>query len=146
MHSITEQSISDCTLPNNETPDHEILKTLKVKHPDNVSIAYLNINSVRNRFDQLIEYLGNTINISMIAETELDESFPDSQFKISGMKKTYRLDVSANSGGLLVYVDTSISSKMVFLNSMPKEMQAIIFEINIQSRRKTVYVMYLSPT
>ena len=37
----------------------------------------------------------------MIAETKLDESFPDSQFKISGMKKPYRSDVSANSRGLL---------------------------------------------
>ena len=115
MHSIIDQSISDCILSKNEIPSHNVLKTLKVKHPDNVSIAYLNINSVRNKFDQLIEYLDNTINILMIAETKLDESFPDSQFKIPGMKKPYRLDITSNSGGLLVFIDKNISSKRIFL-------------------------------
>lgn len=67
----------------------------------------------------------------MIAVPKLDESFPDSQFKIPGMKKPYRLDVTSNSGGLLVYIDTNISSKMIFLNSTPKDIQALIFEINI---------------
>ena len=145
MHSIIEQSMSDCILSKNEIPGYNVLKTLKVKHPDNVSIAYLNINSVRNKLDQLIEYLGNTINILMIAETKLDESFPDSQFKIPGMKKPYRLDVTSNSGGLLVYIDTNISSKMIFLNSTPKDIQALIFEINIKSRRLLMIGIYRPP-
>ena len=145
MHSIIEQSMSDCILSKNEIPGYNVLKTLKVKHPDNVSIAYLNINSVRNKLDQLIEYLGNTINILMIAETKLDESFPDSQFKISGMKKPYRLDVTSNSGGLLVYIDTNISSKRIFLNSIPKDIQAIVFEIIIKNRRLLMICIYRPP-
>ena len=62
------------------------LTTLRNKYPRNVSIAYLNTNSVRNKFDQLKTYLNSTINVLMIAETKLDETFPDSQFKIEGMK------------------------------------------------------------
>ena len=40
-----------------------------------------------------------------MAETKLDESFPDSQFAVLGYKKPYRLDVTANSGGLLIYTN-----------------------------------------
>ena len=121
-------------MPSNQIPNYNSLKNLRAKHSNNVSIAYLNINSVRNKFDQLKEYLGNTINILKIAETKLDETFPDSQFKMPGMKKPYRLDISASSGGLLVYVDTNISSKRIFSSLLPDDIQVIILEINIKNQ------------
>ena len=40
----------------------------------------------------------------IISETKIDSTFPDSQFQIFGFKKPLRLDVTENSGGILVYV------------------------------------------
>ena len=113
MQTTQHISISDCTSPSNLIPNHNCLRS---KHPNNVTIAYRNINSVRKKLDQSNTYLGKAINILMIAETKLDETFPDSQFKVNGPKKQYRFDVSANSGGILVYIDTNISSKSFFQN------------------------------
>ena len=81
----------------------------------------------------------------MIAETKLNESFPDSQFKISEMIKPYRLDVSANSGVFLyMLIQLSVVIR-VYLNSIQKNIQAIIFEINIQSQRLLMLCIYRPP-
>ena len=145
MQADKRYNIIDCTLPVDEFLNNISLANLRAKHPNNVSIAYLNINSVRNKFNQLKEYMGNAINILMIAETKLDGTFPDSQFKMPGMKKPYRLDISANSGGLLVYVDTNISSKRIFSNVFPNDIQVIILEINIKNRRLLILCIYRPP-
>ncbi len=39
----------------------------------------------------------------MVQESKLDESFPSSQFSVSGFN-SYRKDMSDNAGGLLMYV------------------------------------------
>ena len=76
MQADKRYNIIDCTLPVDEFLNNISLANLRAKHPNNVSIAYLNINSVRNKFNQLKEYMGNAINILMIAETKLDGTFP----------------------------------------------------------------------
>ena len=54
-----------------------------------VSIAYLNINSFRNKFKNLADLIGKNLDILCIAETKLDDSFPTPQFLIPGFKETY---------------------------------------------------------
>lgn len=44
----------------------------KVKNP---ILSFLNINSLRNKSDNLFDLLGNLIDILIIAETKLDYSF-----------------------------------------------------------------------
>ena len=135
MQTTQDNSISDCTLPSNLVLNDNSLRCLRSKHPNNITIAYLNINSVRSKLDQSNTYLGNAISILMIAETKLDETFPDSQFKIPGMKKPYRFDVTANSGGLLVYIDANVSSKRLVSNLLPNDLQVILFVINSNNRK-----------
>ena len=38
-----------------------------------------------------------------IAESKLDESFSNGEIALEGFKKPYRLDVTASTGGLLIY-------------------------------------------
>ena len=52
----------------------------------------------------------------MAGETKLDSSFPESQFLLEGMKKPYRLDVSAKTGAKLVVVNKDVPSKYNVLN------------------------------
>ena len=54
--------------------------------------------------------LKDKIEILIIAETKIDESFPTNQFLLENFKKPYRLDTSKTSGGLLVYVMQDIPS------------------------------------
>ena len=57
----------------------------------NVIIGHLNINLLRNKFDQLKCIINDKIDILIIGDTKLDGSFPENQFMIDGYKKPYRL-------------------------------------------------------
>ena len=45
----------------------------------------------------------NTVDFIAIAETKLDQSFPNAQFKVQNYE-LYRSDFTARSGGLLVHI------------------------------------------
>ena len=39
----------------------------------------------------------------MVSETQLDESFPQGQFKISGFSRPFRLDRNSNGGAIMFF-------------------------------------------
>ena len=63
------------------------LKALSLKYP---IIAQININSIRNKFETLASLVVYDINILIISEAKIDESFPLSQFMIDGFSVPYR--------------------------------------------------------
>ena len=50
-------------------------------------MAHLNINSIRNKIEGLKFLVAKNVDILVISETKLDETFPTSQFLIDGFKK-----------------------------------------------------------
>ena len=67
----------------NEIVDHITnadLKSLRIRNLNKIVVGHLNINSIRNKFDFLAHQVKGNIDILMISETKLDESFPPSQF------------------------------------------------------------------
>ena len=81
----------------------EKLKNTRLKNPNRLIIAQLNINSLRNKFNSLARMLHNSLDIILISETKSDSSFPTPQFQIEGYT-TYRLDRNSNGGGILLYI------------------------------------------
>ena len=67
-------------------------KALRLKNFNKLIIAHLNINSLRNKFEFLISLIDDNIDILMISETKLDQSFPTNQFMINGFSIPFRLD------------------------------------------------------
>ena len=61
-------------------------------------IGQLNINSVRHEFEGLVQQLTRNIDILMVLETKLDNSFPENQFLIDGCTSPFRLDRDNNGG------------------------------------------------
>ena len=55
----------------------------------------------------------NNIDVLLVSETKLDDSFPTAQFLLDGFSKPYRLDRCSNGGGLLLYVKDDISSRLL---------------------------------
>ena len=45
-------------------------------HPHKIKIAHININSIRNKLDLLSDQVKGNVDILMISETKIDESFP----------------------------------------------------------------------
>ena len=58
------------------------LSSLQKNNLDHLIFAYLNINSIRNKFDQLVNGIKGNIDVLMISETKLDDSFLSMQFLI----------------------------------------------------------------
>ena len=52
-----------------------ILKTCKLNNVNRISIDHININSLRNKFHALTEIIKNKIDILMISESKIDDSF-----------------------------------------------------------------------
>ena len=62
------------------------LRNIRCKFPKNVILSYLNINSVRNKLNDIYTLVGNSVDILTIAETKLDRTFPEIQFCLPTFK------------------------------------------------------------
>ena len=67
----------------------------------------------------------------MISETEIDQSFPTSQFLIHGFSSIYRRDENPNGGDILIYFNNNGSQLLKTINLSIK---AIFFEMNRRSK------------
>ena len=108
----------------------------------NPKLGYLNINSVKTKFFQFSEFVKNDYDIIILAETKLDSSFPTDQFLMNSHKRPYRLDISKSSGGILVYINKNIASKQISSFKLPKDFQAVIFEINLNKNKWLIISTY----
>ena len=77
---------------------------MKSQSPDKLILGQLNINSVRNKFDGLKLVIDNKIDLFLISEAKLDDSFPMEQFLMEGFATLYRHDRNSKGGGLLLYI------------------------------------------
>ena len=99
----------------------ESLKAIRKRNLNRIVVAHLNINSLRNKFDYLIEQITGNIDILMISETKLDSSFPTGQFLINGYSESFRIDRNSQGGGIMLYVKEDISSKLLGAETSPME-------------------------
>ena len=82
-----------------------------MKNKDRVILANLNINSIRNKFSSLQELVSNNIDVLIIEETKLDDTFPEGCFTIPGYKNPFRKDRDVHGGGIMVFVKEDIPSR-----------------------------------
>ena len=68
------------------------LSSLRRKNLNRVILAQLNISSIRNKFDLLGEGIKGKVDVLMISETKIDETFPSRQFYIERSTPPCRLD------------------------------------------------------
>ena len=105
--------------------------------------GYLNINSKRNKFDALFLIIDTNIDVLLISETKLDDSFSSAQFRLKGFYTPYRFERNSKYGGFLLYSREHIPSK--FQNSGPScKIETISVEINLR-KRKWLLTCYYNP-
>ena len=119
---------------------------MKQKYPTNIVLGYLNINSIRNKFENLQTLIDGKVDILAIAETKLDASFTSNQFTMEGYKKPLRLDCSGSSGGLLVYVKSDLLVRQLSNHTLDEGIEFIVFEINLRKRKWLVIIIYRNPS
>ena len=68
------------------------LYRVSIEKSSRIIFGQININSIKNKFDLLMNIIKNEINIFMISETEIDNSFPISQFTMAGYSIPFRFN------------------------------------------------------
>ena len=124
----------------------QILRKLRLKHPRNSHIGYLNINSLCNKIIGVREMIGRLqLNYFVISETKLDSSFPSAQFHIGDYKIGNRGDREKSGGGLIEFVKKGIITKR--LKDLETNLSATICtEITTSKKRWFCMSMYRLPS
>ena len=89
------------------------------------------------------ELLSHNLDLLVINETKLDDSFPNVQFQIDGYK-CLRKDRNILGGGLCLYINEDIPSKQIRTTSL-EGLESICIEMNLQKRKWLVIGIYKPP-
>ena len=121
------------------------IKEIRIGNANKVIIGHLDINSIRNKFEQLKETVLKYIDILVVTETKLDETFLESLFLMDGFSKPYRLDRNKNGGGVMIFIRDTISSKILEKHIFPNDVESIFVELNFRKCKKLLYGAYHPP-
>ena len=113
---------------------------MKICLPDKVTLVYVNINSIRNKFDSLLYMLDKNVDIFLICGTKLDDFFPSAQFKI-GFTTPYRCDKNDKGGGPLLYIREDIPSRLLQCK-LQCNIESLSVEINLRKRKWFLNSLY----
>ena len=69
----------------------------------------------------------------MVSETQLNESFPQGQFKIIGFSRPFRHDRNSKGGGIMLFFCEDISAKLIFTEISTTE--GFYMEINLRKQK-----------
>ena len=114
---------------------HSILNNLRVSNINRVIFAHININSIRNKCAMLADMVAGRVDILLISETKINETFPTAQFLIPGYTTPYRADRTINGGGILLYVREDIPSKIVYNQEILPNIECFFVEINLFKKK-----------
>ena len=103
------------------------------------------MNSIWNKFENLCELVAVNVEILYNAETKLDPSFANLQFLIPGFHKPLRMNFSSCTGRHLVYIKSSLPSKMLTKFKVPNTIQIVPFELNLRKDKWLLVSIYKQP-
>ena len=121
------------------TGHNEWQRVVQRENLNRVILAQLNINSIQSKFDLLAEGIKGKVDVYMMSETKIDETFPSRQFFIKGFTPPYRLDWNCHGGGILVYVREDIPSKLI---EMKSSSESISIELKLRRKKWLVNCSY----
>ena len=127
------ECISNLTLNSQKIIDYK--RTLKAIRYDNLNeliFAHLNINLIKNNFEELISHVKGAVDVLMISETKIDDSFPIANFLIDGFSQPYKKNRNFSGGGIMLYGREDIPSNLLKVESLPLE--GFYVELKLRSK------------
>ena len=132
---LTLNEENSIQLSNSDNPSLNF-NELKRKNRDRIIIGHININFIENKFEALVALVKDKVDIIMISETKIDDSFKKNQFLMKGYSTPppppFRLDRNAHGGGILIYIRDDMPSKKL-KSKLPADIEGIFIEINIRN-------------
>ena len=140
-----EPSVSTATdIPSTECV-FDNLKKLRITNPQKVIISHLNINSIPNKFQGIMDLVANNVDIFLISETKIDNPFPTDQFCYHGYTAPHRKDRALGGGGLMLFVNEDIPSKLLTGHTLPENVEILCTEINLKKQKWVIIGIYNPP-
>ena len=100
--------------------DHrDILNKIRISNANRIIIGLLNINSLRNKLDALKTIISGKIDILVITESKLDDTFPEK--------------------GVLIFVREDLPCRVLKSHDKPDNFDGIVLEINL---RKVKWLLF----
>ena len=100
----------------------------------------MSINSIRYKFEFLAKDITNNVDLLLISETKIDNSFPKGEFLIKAFCDPSRIERNVYRGEILLYVREDISAKLLSVGPLPAE--CFFVEINLRKRKWLVSCSY----
>ena len=122
-----------------------LVQAHRLKNPKNVIIGDLNVNSLRNKFTAVGELIKGKIDIGLISETKIYESYPNQQLKINNYKTVQR-DRNSFGGGLIFSINEQTPSKVLTLKSIPRDIEIILLDFRVKHRKWICIGLYKPPS
>ena len=123
-----------CKLPSKSVNSISVrsIRDVRKRNVKRIILGHLNVNSIRNKFDLLVDQIRGNVDIMVISETKFNESFPNGQFKIPGYVLPCRLDRNQFGGDIMVFVREDIPSRVLSLN---KSIESLFIELNFHEKK-----------
>ena len=118
----------------------------RLKHPRNLLIGYLNLNSLRNKIvDDREVFEKLQLDYFVLSETKLGDSFPSAQFYIENFEIRNRRDRDKNGGGIIEFKRKGFIVKKI-KEYETKVCETIGSEFNISKKKWFCLSVYRPPT
>ena len=131
----TENFLSKSVIEKN-TYDIRELKYLRNEDPYRVIVGHGNINSIKNKFELLVKYASNKLDILLVSETKTDDTLPESQILIESFLSPYRLDRTAKGWGISLHIREDIPSKYLKKITVNESFEGFFFmELKLRSKK-----------
>ena len=111
------------------------LKNVRLKNISRMIIGNLNVKLIPNKFAQFQEIVLKYVDIFILTETKLDDSFPTSHFMVDGFSKPYWQDRNRNGGGIMIYIRDDIPSKLLTKHVFPDDIKGLFVELTFRKNQ-----------
>ena len=142
---VESHETTDSDTSANEASNDSSLEAIKAKNHKGLNIAYININSIRNKLEFLKPLIADNVDVLAIAETKIDETFTTGQFLLDGFSKPVRFDRNQHGGGLLIYVREGVPFKEISVYKTPNDIECGIIEVTLKKQKWLLFCIYRPP-
>ena len=98
-------------------------------------IGHININFLYGKYEALKCLIKNNLDILVITETKLDDSYTPNQFKIDGFANPFRLDRDKHGGGVMIFVRSNLVVREIPFGTKPNDVEVIFLELILRNKK-----------
>ena len=142
--TLSEPSLDESLIPKQTTC--EDLRKMYIEYSKNLKICSINVNSIRNKFENVHQILKNVyIDCFFVNESKIDESFPNNQFAVENYT-LYRHDRTSHAGGVMGYVRSDIPHTRVTEHELKLDyVESLALKLVINRENWLIISIYRSP-